>query len=268
MIDLFALHQTGYEQSIDNSPYLSLYGPETDSSSEFSSAWTGDPLPPAHDGFDDGHSSPTAIEYGHSSPDAGAAQSSYAPEHLYHSPDGGTVFGEPVHDFTSWHHQVGHSSCAVVAQMGVYESITHHPMTEQQFCDFAQSHGWYDPRSGTPPQCVGNVLNALGVSTEQHYGGSLTEIADALAHGDKVIVAVNANDIWHAAHAPDGTPLPQPMAGHAVWVTGLNVAPDGTATVYLNDSGTAHGGMMAVDGQDFVNAWKDYGNLTVVARAA
>lgn len=192
----------------------------------------------------------------------------YSTEHIHNSAGGGAVFGDPVDDVVTWHHQAGHKSCAVVAQMGVYESITHQHMTEQQFCDYAEAHGWYDPHTGTPPQCVGNVLNSLGIPTDQHYGGSLTEIADTLARGDKVIVGVNANDIWHPIHTADGTPIPRPLAGHAVWVTGLNVSPDGTATVYLNDSGTAHGGMMAVDARDFLTAWREYGNMTVITHAS
>jgi hypothetical protein len=264
MIDLFAMHHTGHDQTLDYNPHSPI---------PHSGFHTDDPTLAS---ANHGHPADTGLASGHHAPHGAGtthAHDGYAPplsgqEHVHVSADGGKIFGDPVSDFSDWHHQAGDNSCAVVAQMGVYESVTHQHMTEQQLCDFAQAHGWYNPQSGTPPQCIGNVLNALGVPTEQHYNGSLSEIAGALARGDKVIVGVNANDIWHAEHAPDGTPLQHAPAGHAVWVTGINVAPDGSATVYLNDSGTAHGGMMSVDARDFVNAWKDYGNLTVISHAA
>lgn len=177
------------------------------------------------------------------------------------------MIGDPLQEYSHWHLQNGQNSCAVVAQMEVYESITGNHVSEEQLSHLAQAHGWYDPESGTPPNCIGKVLNELGVETEHVDNASLTDLAKALDGHEKVIVAVNANELWHPQHDAHDVPLHQTGQGHAVWVTGIDVAPDGSATVYLNDSGTPNGDMEAVDARDFLNAWHDYHNMMVVAHA-
>jgi hypothetical protein len=64
-----------------------------------------------------------------------------------------------------------------------------------------------------------------------------------------------------------GSPIEQSNAGHAVWVTGIDQQPDGSVKIILNDSGTPDGQMKAVDAEDFLNAWEDFGNFVVVADA-
>ncbi|NJO65669.1 MAG: hypothetical protein HC836_48625 [Richelia sp. RM2_1_2] len=95
---------------------------------------------------------------------------------------------------------------------------------------------------------------------------SLEDIADALEKGDKIIVGLDANEIWSPLRdAMTGSPVEQTNGGHAVWVTGIDTEPDGSVKIILNDSGTDSGQMKAVDAQDFLNAWDDYGNLLLVA---
>jgi hypothetical protein len=176
--------------------------------------------------------------------------------------------GTPFADAAHWHEQDGAASCAVVAQGSILEEIRGIPFDEQAATAEAQAMGWFDPTAGTPPWAVGELLEAHGVPCTSGYGATLTDLADALARGDKVIVGLNANEIWTPVHdRVTGAPLQQDPGGHAVWVTGLDAAPDGSVHVLLNDSGTAGGRMESVEVHDFLNAWADHDGFMVVADA-
>ncbi len=178
-------------------------------------------------------------------------------------------WGNPIADANCWQEQEGSTSCAVIAQIGVYESITGHTdISEADACRIAEANGWYDPDSGTMPENVGKILEYYGIPTEQRYDATLIDIANALEQGDKVIVGLDANEIWYPATDPvTGSSLEQSNAGHAVWVTGIDQQPDGSVKIILNDSGAPDGRMKAVDVKDFTNAWEDYGNFAVFADA-
>ena len=177
--------------------------------------------------------------------------------------------GTPLDDANFWHYQEGSSSCAVVAQIGVYESITGKEISESEACTIAQENGWFDPEIGTLPNDVGKLLNCLGVSTNSCYDASLENLSVALAQGEKVLVALDAHEIWSPQVDPEtGFPIEQTDAGHTVWVTGIDQASDGSVKLILNDSGTQSGQMKVVDAVDFLNAWNDYSNFMVVANAS
>ncbi|WP_414545180.1 hypothetical protein [Nostoc sp. CCY0012] len=176
-------------------------------------------------------------------------------------------FGNPVENSQFWQQQRGQSSCAVVAQTSVFESITGICIPEEKACEIAQENGWFDPEIGTRPSDVGKLLNELGVPTEQKYNANLEDIADALEKGDSVIVGLDANEIWNPMRDANSAPIEQTNAGHAVWVTGINTQADGSVKIILNDSGNPNGKMASVDALDFLNAWEDYSNFLVVADA-
>src|SRR5439155_8467230 len=188
-----------------------------------------------------------------------AYQAQWDPSHFH-------GIGHPIEYSHDWQHQTGERACAVVAQGEIFESLTGHHLTEQQLCRIAQEHGLYDPETGTRPQDVGKLLELLGVPAEQHPHATLSDLANALQHNDRVIVGLNANEIWYP-HRDNvtGEPVKLPYAGHAVWVTGIEQEADGSVKVILCDSGTEHGAMEAVDAKDFLNAWADADNEMVVA---
>ncbi|MGK7893675.1 MAG: hypothetical protein AB4372_08635 [Xenococcus sp. (in: cyanobacteria)] len=176
-------------------------------------------------------------------------------------------WGSPEEHAQFWQKQQGENSCAVVAQTNIYESITGNRISEEQACEIAQENGWFDPETGTHPNDVGKLLNELGIPTEQRYDAELDDIADALEKGDRVIVGLDANEIWYPLRDNFGNPIEQTNAGHAVWVTGVDTQPDGSVKIILNDSGHPNGKMAVIDAVDFVNAWQDFGNFLVVADA-
>jgi hypothetical protein len=173
--------------------------------------------------------------------------------------------GNPFGDADCWQQQDGQNSCAVVAQMGVYESITGVELSEEEVSKFAEANGLFDPEMGTFPDDVGKILNAFGLTTESHFDANLSDIAEALEKGDKVIVGLDANETWQPLRDANGNPIEQEDGGHAVWVTGIDQLPDGSVKLILNDSGIPDGQMKVVDGVDFINAWDDFGNQIVIA---
>ena len=173
--------------------------------------------------------------------------------------------GNPFEDANCWQQQNGQNSCAVVAQMGVFESITGVNLPENDVCEFAEANGWFDPEIGTSSGAVGSILNAVGISTDSYYDADLNDIAEALERGDKIIVGLDANEIWQPIRDGEGHPIEQVDGGHAVWVTGIDQLPDGSIKLILNDSGIPNGQMKVVDAVDFINAWDDFGNQIVIA---
>jgi hypothetical protein len=174
-------------------------------------------------------------------------------------------YGDPLVDADYWREQNGANSCAVVAQISVYESLTGESISEADAADYAQSQGWFDPDSGTPLADTGNILADLGIETYTSYDVSFTDLEDALAIGDKPIVALDANEIWEPQYDRRGNSLEQSDAGHAVWVTGIDYESNGSVNIILNDSGTPNGSSSVVEYNDFMNAWSDFDSFVAIA---
>ncbi|MGL6340647.1 MAG: C39 family peptidase [Waterburya sp.] len=176
------------------------------------------------------------------------------------------VWGTPSSDSDYWREQNG-NTCSIVAQISVYESITGEYISETTAAEYAQEQGWYDPEEGTLREYSGSILNACGIETEQSYDNTIETIAEAMNNGDKVIVSLDANEIWDPIYSTTGEPYEQTDAAHAVWVTGIQQNSDNTIDFVLNDSGTSYGQGDLVDYYDFINAWDDYDNYLTIADA-
>jgi photosystem II stability/assembly factor-like uncharacterized protein len=174
-------------------------------------------------------------------------------------------YGDPLADADYWREQNGANSCAVVAQISVYESLTGEYIPEADAADYAYEQGWFDPDGGTLPEDTGNILEDLGIETYTSYDVSFTDLEDALAIGDKPIVALDANEIWEPQYDRRGNSLEQSDAGHAVWVTGIDYESNGSVNIILNDSGITNGSSSVVEYDDFINAWSDSDYFAAIA---
>jgi hypothetical protein len=172
-------------------------------------------------------------------------------------------YGDPLTDADYWREQDGANSCAVVAQISVYESLTGEYIPEADAADYAYEQGWFDPDSGTFLEDTGNILEDLGIETYSSDNNTFADLEDALARGDKAIVALDGNEIWE----PIGNSQEQADAGHAVWVTGIDYESNGSVNVIINDSGTPDGSSSVVDYYDFINAWSDTDYFAAIAEA-
>jgi hypothetical protein len=178
------------------------------------------------------------------------------------------VWGTPNSDLDYWRYQDGENACAVVAQVSVYESITGEFISEATAAEIAEYWGWYDPYKGTFQEDSDNLLNYWGIETVQDYDGTIETIANALNNGDKVLVSLDGNEIWTPEYYSTGVPAEQIDAGHAVWVTGIQLNADNTVDFVLNDSGNRYYGQGdLVDYYDFMNAWDDTNYHFIIADA-
>jgi hypothetical protein len=190
-----------------------------------------------------------------------ASRSALAARYVYDIMD----YGNPYNDSYYWRKQSGQSSCTIVAQMSVYQSLTGYSVSEAAASNYAQSQGWFNPKIGTPVTYTGKLLNAYGIKTYGGFNLNLKNLAAALQRGDKPIVVLDGSEIWNPKRYPSGTPADQKNIGHAVWVTGIDVKPNGLTYVILNDSGIGRGRSEVVRSADFYNAWRDYGYFGSIA---
>lgn len=178
--------------------------------------------------------------------------------HFNPSYTGPGIIGDPAHDLTHWHCQLHNNTCAVASQEFILESFGLH-ISEDALCHEATAHGWYTTHGGTPIAHVGDLLAYHGIPIERHSGATMTELADKLNHDQKVIVGINAEDIWY--HGSPNDPLahypgiPGQKPDHAVEVIGINNADPSHPYVILNDPGIPDGQGIAIPMDVFENAW-------------
>lgn len=178
---------------------------------------------------------------------------------------GQDVIGDPEHSMENWHQQSHEDTCAVVAQEFILDEITGRDFTEEELRQEATQSGWYSDGGGTPINDVGNLLEAHGIEVEKTTGNTLEDLKEKLEDGNKIIVGVNAEDIWnsgaenHMANEPfeslwgsdDNNP------NHAVEVIGIDNSDSDNPMVILNDPGHSEGMGMEVPVSDFMDAWAD-----------
>jgi len=165
-------------------------------------------------------------------------------------------------DIDLWHVQHHDDTCAIVSQEFVLESLTGHNFSENELMQEAYNHGWYSPGGGTPMEHVGDLLQAHGIHIERGHGFTLDNLQSQLDQGNKVIVGVNGQDIWHP-HTPtiletvlsDIGFMPGQQANHAVQVVSIDHSDPTHPMVVLNDSGTPGGAGERVSMSTFERAW-------------
>ncbi len=179
------------------------------------------------------------------------------------------IIGDPADDMEHWHQQTHEDTCAVVSQQFILEELTGQNFSEDQLQQEACDNGWYTSGGGTPLECMGNILEAHGIPVEKEYGCTLQDIGDKLACGEKVMVAVDSEEIWHPELVdPDDAlanayGMPGQGVDHAVEVIGIDNSDPNNPMVILNDPGSRDGQGSMVPADRFVDAWDDSNNYMV-----
>lgn len=89
-------------------------------------------------------------------------------------------------------------SCAIRSQEIVLRDYGI-AIPQEELIQYAIQKGWYDPdpeKGGTPRQCVGNILDACGIPTQRTEDATIYDIISELRAGHRVIVSVDANELW------------------------------------------------------------------------
>ncbi|MDI2127452.1 hypothetical protein [Yinghuangia seranimata] len=271
--------------SYDGSADADTYAPVDDSPDTHEAAPVVAPEPheapaPAHDTHEapapthDTHDSHLPVEphYDGHDPAADAPYNSfeishYSPEWALADFDGS---GDPAHAAQFFHGVEDPAHAPLAVEGGIVEAMTGEPYNEQAFLQQAQAGGlWDQAQGGMLNTDVGGLLEMHGIETTTVYDANVDTIINALDHGDQVIAVVDTNETGDALHdAVTGQPIEQnPPLMNTVWVTGVDVQPDGSAYVIVNDPSWPEGQTQAIALEDFTNAWADSGNQTVIAHA-
>jgi hypothetical protein len=182
------------------------------------------------------------------------------------SGDNGMI-GTPYQDIQEWDgQQTASDDCAVRAQQFIIEQFTGQKLSEQSLEQEAQSKGWYNPgNGGTPLADMGNLLEAHGIPVQTYDHASISDLESQLRDGHKVIIGVNAEDLWSHDPALQGIVQASGSQGadHAVVVSGIDDSDPNNVKVIISDPGTGEA-TASYPLNDFLNAWKA-SDFTMVA---
>lgn len=175
----------------------------------------------------------------------------------------GKMIGE-IEDIEHWHMQEQPDTCAIVSQEYILESYLDRDFTETGLVNLSIEKGYYSPGSGTSPWDVGKLLEDYNIPVERTAYRSFDDIIEKLENNKKIIVGVDANEIWENSDEQQLLDLFfMPQANHAVQVIGFDSDQE---KVILNDSGHPDGKGMRVSLSDFSNAWEDSNNFMVYTK--
>lgn len=161
----------------------------------------------------------------------------------------------------------GHEpTCAVRSQEIVMRDFGIQ-IPQEELKQYATEHGWYN--NGTPAECMSNLLNECHIDTHTKIDATIEDLARELNAGHRVIVAVDAHEIWRdrgvignwiADHFID--------ANHALIVTSLNIDVENPkkSTVMLTDPGS--GEIIECPYSRYVHSWGDSGCYMVATDEA
>jgi|GEM_PF-1541732 len=180
------------------------------------------------------------------------------------------IIGNPGEDMSYWHMQTHDDTCAVVSQEYILDDLTWQHFNEDDLVNVAIEHGWYTPGGGTTMDNVGKLLEYYGLHVERG-SGTIDSLESALANGHKVIVGVDANEIW--SNGTDSIHdqlysvmgIPDSDANHAVEVIGIDRSDPQHLMVILNDPGHPGGQGSMIPLELFKQSWADSGNFMVEA---
>lgn len=164
------------------------------------------------------------------------------------------IIGNPDDSLEYWQEQGGNGPCALYAQMFVIEELTGEDINIDDFIQEASDNGWYYG-DGTTALNMDQMLDYYGVDHEMGFNKSIDDIVECLDNGGKVIVSVDADQMWYG----DETDIfsPESGANHAVEVIGIDNSDPSNPMVILNDSGIPMGQGEKVPLEVFENAWNE-----------
>ena len=124
-----------------------------------------------------------------------------------------------------------------------------------EFVSVAEEKGWFSDDFGTTFLNTNKMLDYYGIENEMSFHNDIGDIEDCLNEGGRVIVAIDADEIWYG----EGNDLfsPNSTANHAVEVIGIDYTDTEHPMVILNDSGSPNGRGEMIPLEDFMDAWKD-----------
>ncbi len=167
------------------------------------------------------------------------------------------VYGE----VTNPYQQTYPDTCAIKSQQLILNDFGI-AVTEDQLVEYSARQGWYSGE-GTQMQDVGKLLADAGIPCTQTVDANVYDLANELAQGHKVIIAVDSGELWDngildwlkdifIGDTPD----------HALIVSGIDMSDPNNPMVVLTDPGTGQAAQPYPLDQ-FMDAWGDSQNFMV-----
>ena len=153
-------------------------------------------------------------------------------------------------------------TCAIKSQQHIMEDFGI-DVSESDLVQAASEHGWYvSGRNGTLPQDVGKLLELANIPVTQRSGANVFNLMNELAQGHKVIVGVDAEELWHNTTMNEKymnwyNDFFGPQGGnHALIVAGIDTSDPSNIQVIVKDPGSGEDGKPYPIAQ-FMDAWSD-----------
>lgn len=176
-----------------------------------------------------------------------------------------TIYGEKADGgaFSENVYQGDQPTCAVHSQYNVLKDYGFKGSVDD-LIKKATEKGWYNPAKGTPTHHIGKLLEEYGVPCDMYINANKYNLISELAKGKKIIVTVDAGELWYNEEPLDD--LKERILGkgadHALVVTGIDTTDPRNITVTLTDSGTGQAAVSYPLAQ-FEDAWND-GRCTMI----
>ncbi|MCI0437629.1 MAG: hypothetical protein L0177_00680 [Chloroflexi bacterium] len=163
--------------------------------------------------------------------------------------------GHPEELAEYWREQPTRFDCAFTAEESALKALGVNTTVEElRRIDEATFPQTYIRDGGPTPDQLGFGFAHYGVGCDTFTSDNPIQaeqyLVDTLRQDKAVLVAVDADTLWDDGNS---------KGGHAIWVTGADVRPDGSIErVWANDSGIPDGRMKEYPGDTFMNAWEPY----------
>ena len=150
-------------------------------------------------------------------------------------------------------------SCAIKSQQLILNDFGIE-VSEADLVQTAAANGWYN--GGTPPQDVGNLLELANIPVTRQEGANVFNLVNELAQGHKVIVGLDANEMWYNDSISDKLRnwfndfFGEPGGNHALIVAGIDTSDPNNIQVIVKDPGSGDDGK-PYPLEQFMDAWSD-----------
>lgn len=171
------------------------------------------------------------------------------------------VSGDPLSSVDVWEFQGETNRCALYAQKFVIEELTGRQIEMDEFLKVAKENGWFSETAGTPFLNMCKMIDTYNLKHTMSFHCTINDIETCLDNGGKVIVSIDANEIWYGED--DNLFSPLSNANHAVEVIAIDRTDPNSPMVVLNDSGHEHGKGSMIPMDVFLGAWED-GNCQMI----
>ena len=163
------------------------------------------------------------------------------------------------------HDIIQHQSdtCAIKSQQIILHSFGL-DISEELLTIEATSKGYYIPGHGSNARDVGSLLEDHGVGTHSKTNATIYDLMFELAQGHKIIVGVDADELWRPSFYND---LFGEQANHALVVTGIDTSNPFDMRVIITDPGTGDVAR-SYPVEQFLDAWHDSACFMVATNEA